>query len=86
LTSTPPPDRQQRLNGGGSACAAACMRVPSVSQNARQCQAGSEGACYRAAAALCQCNLSMGGCGYDLQPLQQCVAQNLEHAASAAGR
>jgi hypothetical protein len=63
-----------------AACSAACMNNPSVNLYAGKCKAGSVSSCYRAAAALCQCHLSSGGCGNDLRRLQSCVSQNTNDA------
>jgi hypothetical protein len=67
---------------GVAACSTACMNDASVNQYAAQCDRGSASSCYRAAAALCQCNLTHGGCGNDAQQLQACVVQNTNDASA----
>jgi len=66
-------------------CSAACSNSPDVQRLTAQCNAGSQAACYQAAASLCQCSLSNGGCGYDANQLQACVQQNTQAANSLAG-
>jgi hypothetical protein len=88
--STPgtPQRSGQKLPSAASiiACSNSCMRNPTVNQFAAQCKAGSAASCYRAAAALCQCNLSSGGCGGNAQQLQACVSQNTQDANSLLSR
>ncbi len=63
-----------------AACSAACMKNPAVSEYAAKCGAGSASSCYHAAAALCECNLSSGGCGNDTKKLQSCITENTHDA------
>jgi hypothetical protein len=67
-----------------NACSAACSNSSDVQRFTAQCYAGSQTACYQAAASLCQCSLSKGGCGSDLNQLQACVQQNTQSANSLA--
>jgi hypothetical protein len=76
--SQPAPGQKSALKI--AACSAACMKNPTVSQYAAKCSAGSASSCYQAAAALCECNLSSGGCGNDTQKLQSCITDNTHDA------
>jgi DNA mismatch repair ATPase MutL len=64
------------------ACAAACANSSDVQRLSAQCNSGSQAACYQAAASLCQCSISNGGCGADMNQLQACVQQNTQSANS----
>ena len=66
------------------ACSAACANSPDVQRLTAQCNAGSQSGCYQAAASLCQCSISNGGCGSDMNQLQACVQQNTQAANSVA--
>lgn len=63
----------------------ACARNADVAQYKSDCSKGIMSACYRAAAALCQCQLNSGGCGSDTQQLQQCVDSNTSTADAMKG-
>ena len=64
------------------ACSAACANNPDVQRLTAQCNSGSQASCYQAAASLCQCSISNGGCGSDINQLQACVQQNNQSANS----
>lgn len=63
----------------------ACAQNGEVAQYRSQCSSGVMSACYRAAAALCQCQLNSGGCGGNVQQLQRCVDTNTQTADSMKG-
>jgi hypothetical protein len=63
----------------------ACARNGGVAQYKSECASGTMSACYRAAAALCECQLNSGGCGSNTQQLQQCVESNTSTADSMKG-
>ncbi len=70
------------LANANRACASACANSSEVQRLSAQCNGGSQAACYQAAASLCQCSISNGGCGADTNQLQACVQQNTQSANS----
>jgi hypothetical protein len=63
----------------------ACSQNPDVAHYTSECSSGTISSCYRAAAALCQCQMNSGGCGYDTPQLQACANSNAQTADSMKG-
>jgi hypothetical protein len=77
--------QKSSLAANAGTCSAACGQDLGVLSFQADCTTGNFASCYRAAAALCQCNINKGGCGNNAQALQSCVASNTNSADSLMG-
>lgn len=67
--------------GDASANEGACKGCDaSCSADKAACAKGTQRSCYLAAACLCRCNLSAGGCGSDVDALRRCAGDNEANA------